>query len=82
MFYFYIFLCKDNTLYCGSTNNLVRREQAHNMGKGSKYVYSRGGGKIVYSEKFRTLSKVLKREAEIKKWTRQQKQKLIKNPPR
>ena len=78
MFFFYILRCKDESLYCGSTNDLKHREKLHNLGKGSKYVKSRGGGKIVYSEKFRTLSKALKREAEVKGWARAKKQKLIK----
>lgn len=82
MFYFYILKCKDKTLYCGMTNNLTRREQEHNTGKGSAYVRSRGGGKIIYFEKFRTLSKALKREAEVKTFTRQAKLKLIKNGKR
>jgi predicted GIY-YIG superfamily endonuclease len=40
-------------------------------------VHSRGGGKIVYSEKFRLKTKALKREAAVKKWPRAEKQKLI-----
>lgn len=79
MYYFYIFECKDKTLYCGSTKNLKDREEKHNSGKGAKYTRSRGGGKIVYSEKFATLSKALKREAEVKKWPRQKKLVLIKS---
>ena len=79
MHYFYILRCKDNSLYCGYTNNLKAREALHNSGKGSKYVKSRGGGKIVYSEKFRKLEKALKREAEVKKWAKQKKENLIKN---
>ena len=78
MHYFYILKCKDKSLYCGSTNNIKNRELMHNQGKGSKYVRSRGGGKIVYFEKFRTLGKALKREAEIKKWARIKKLALIK----
>ena len=38
MHYFYILRCKDNSLYCGYTNNLKAREALHNSGKGSKYV--------------------------------------------
>ena len=79
MYYFYILKCKDKTLYCGMTKDITRREQEHNAGKGSAYVRSRGGGKIIYFEKFRTLSKALKREAEVKTFTRQTKLKLIKN---
>jgi putative endonuclease len=79
MFYFYIFKCKDGSLYSGSTKNLKQREETHNCGKGSKYVFAHGGGKIVYHEKFRSWSKTLKREAEIKKWSRIKKLNLIKN---
>ena len=79
MHYFYILRCKDKTLYCGYTKNLKHREQMHNAGKGSAYVRSRGGGTIVYHEKFKTLGKALRREAEVKKWTRAEKLKLIKS---
>ncbi len=65
-------------MYCGYTKNLAKREQDHNSGIGSKYVRARGGGKIVYSEKFRSLSKALKREVEVKKWPRLKKLQLIK----
>jgi putative endonuclease len=78
MFYFYILKCKDGTLYSGSTNDLKLREQKHNSGKGSKYVFTRGGGKVVYSEKFRSWGKTLRREAEVKKWARIKKLNLIK----
>ncbi len=78
MFYFYILKCKDGSLYCGSAKDLVARVKKHNSGKGSKYVWSRGGGMVVYKEKFRTLSRALKREAEIKTWTRKEKIGLIK----
>lgn len=78
MFYFYIFKCKDKSLYSGVTNDLEKREVAHNSGKGSKYVWARGGGKIVYSERFRTKGKALKREAEVKKFSRKEKLDLIK----
>ena len=79
MFYFYILVCKDRTLYCGITKNLKAREKLHNTGKGSKYVFSRGGGNIIYFEKFRALSKALKREAEVKRWSRAKKLTLTQN---
>jgi len=78
MFYFYIFRCKDGTLYCGSTNNLKNREKRHNSGKGSVYVKIHGGGKIVYSERFKTLGNAMRREAQVKKWPRIKKKNLIK----
>jgi hypothetical protein len=39
----------------------------HNSGKGSAYVRSRGGGKIIYYEQFKTPGRALRREAEVKK---------------
>lgn len=78
MFYFYILKCKDGTLYSGSTKNLKNREATHNSGKGSKYVYAHGGGKIVYHEKFKSWGKALSREAEVKKYSREKKLELIK----
>lgn len=77
MYYFYLFKCKDKSLYSGITNDILKREKAHNSGKGSKYVRAHGGGKIVYSEKFRTINKALKREAEVKRFSRQEKLDLI-----
>jgi putative endonuclease len=77
MFYFYIFKCKDGSLYSGSTKDLKKREADHNAGRGSKFVKSRGGGIIVYHEKFRSWSKALKREAGVKKFSRAKKIKLI-----
>ncbi len=76
MYYFYLLKCADQTLYAGSTNNLAQRQKLHNTGKGSKYVRAHGGGKIIYSEAFRTFGKALQREAEVKKWPRSKKKTL------
>lgn len=73
MRYFYLFRCKDGTLYSGSTNNIEKREQTHNSGRGSKYIRSRGGGKMVYFEKFKTARGALRREVEVKNGERQKK---------
>lgn len=77
MYYFYIFQCNDGTFYCGSTNDLAKRELLHNTGRGAKYTRSRGGGKMVYHEQFTTKQEALKREAEVKKWPRLKKLNLI-----
>ncbi len=79
MFYIYLLQCKDDSLYCGTAKNIKVREKLHNSGQGSKYVRSRGGGKIVYTEKFPTINLALRREAEIKKWPRAKKLLLIKS---
>lgn len=79
MYYFYILRCTDSSLYCGYTKELNKRELVHNAGTGSKYVRSRGGGKVVYFEGFKSLSEALKREAQVKKFSRLKKMELIKN---
>lgn len=80
MYYFYILRCSDNSLYSGVTNDPERREEEHNESKlkASKYTRSRRPVKLVYTEKFQTLPEAMKREREIKKWTRAKKKALIK----
>lgn len=77
MFYFYILKCKDGTLYSGSCKDLAARAKKHNSGQGSKYVAAHGGGKIIYHESFRKWGSALKREAAVKKLSRQKKLELI-----
>ncbi len=78
MNYVYILLCADNTYYTGWTNDVEKRVQTHNQGKGAKYTKSRLPVKVVYIESFETKIEAMKREAEIKKLTRVNKEKLIK----
>lgn len=75
--YCYILLCSDGTLYCGYTNDLVKRVNTHNQGKGAKYTRQRIPVKLVYSEEFKTKSEALKREHQIKKLSRKEKLTLL-----
>ncbi|MDO8741745.1 MAG: GIY-YIG nuclease family protein [Candidatus Roizmanbacteria bacterium] len=78
MYYLYLLRCSDNSLYCGQTKDLQRRIEEHNSDNSkSKYTRSRRPIKLVYFEKYRTLTKALKREFEIKKMTKIQKENLI-----
>lgn len=78
MYYLYLLRCSDNSLYCGQTKDLDRRIKEHNGDNSiSKYTRARRPVKLVYFEKYRTLSKVLKREFEIKKMPKIQKEKMI-----
>ncbi len=76
-YFVYILKCKDGTLYTGITNDLAKRLEAHKKGTGARYTRSHPPEKIAYSEKYRTKSRALKREAEIKRLSRPQKLKLI-----
>jgi len=75
----YIIECEDNTYYTGYTNALNQRIKKHNQGKGAKYTRGRTPVNLVYKEEYETQSEAMKREYEIKKLTRQKKEKLIKN---
>ena len=78
MFYIYILLCSDGTLYCGSTNDLARRLHAHNHAKaGAKYTRARRPVALAYSERCRTLARARAREAELKRMTREEKLALV-----
>ena len=75
--YTYILECKDQTLYTGYTTDLDRRLKVHNEGKGAKYTKIRRPVVLVYQEMYETKSEALRREYEIKTFTRQRKLKLI-----
>lgn len=78
MNYVYILKCKDSSLYTGYTNNLEKRLNAHNEGKGAKYTKGRRPCKLVYYEEYENKGEALSREHEIKKLKRVEKLKLIK----
>ena len=69
--------CSDGTLYTGWTNDLDKRVKAHNEGKGAKYTRSRRPVSLAYFECFETKEQAMRREYEIKRFTREEKMKLI-----
>ena len=73
----YILLTERDTFYCGYTDDVEKRYQAHIEGKGAKYTRGRGPLKIVYQELCGTRSDALKRELEIKALSREKKEALI-----
>ncbi len=78
IFYVYIIRCGDGTLYTGYTNDLEARLAAHRDGKGgAKYTRGRGPLELVYKETLGSNIAAMKREREIQKQTRTQKERLI-----
>ena len=73
----YILKCSDGNLYTGISNNLSKRIDIHNSGKGAKYTKSRLPVTLVYLEHTHDKNSSLKREIEIKKLTRSEKIELI-----
>ena len=69
----YLLRCGDGSLYCGITDDVQRRLEAHRAGKGAKYTRGRGPLELVYTEQCESYSAALKREATIKKLKRPEK---------
>ncbi len=77
MYYIYILRCEDKSLYAGITTDVERRFKEHRAGTGGRYTRSHKPEKIMYREKAMTRSDALKREAEIKSWSREKKMRFI-----
>lgn len=79
MFYVYILRSSSNKLYIGQTNNLVNREhqQLSKSSKSAKYIKDGDKFHLVYSEKFKTRIESMRREKQLKGWTRAKKEALI-----
>ena len=76
----YILQSADGRYYTGYTTDLERRLKEHQSGSGGKFTRSFGAKKILYHESHPTKSSALKREAQIKGWSRQEKAALIGHP--
>ena len=77
MHFVYILQCSDNSYYTGYTTDVQRRLAEHNKGKGSRITRSKLPVVLIHREAYRTKSKALKREAQIKSWPRIKKEALI-----
>lgn len=77
MHYVYLLRCADDSLYCGETPDLATRERDHNEGRGGSYTSKRRPVQMIYAEQFASKSEALKREQQIKGWTREKKEALV-----
>ena len=77
MWQVYILRCADGTLYTGSTNDVEKRLAAHNAGRVAKYPRARRPCALVYVEEAADKGAALRREAAIKKLSRQEKLRMI-----
>jgi putative endonuclease len=76
--YCYILECSDGTYYTGWTTDPERREKHHNAGRAAKYTRGRRPVRLVYTEQQSDRSSAMRREAQIKQMSREEKAKLIK----
>ena len=77
MWYLYILRCGDGTFYTGITTDVDKRLEAHRSGRGAKYTRGRAPLEVIYRECCGTHSDALKREMEVKRLSREEKQTLI-----
>ena len=68
MFYVYLIISLDKYYhsYVGYTDNLTKRINLHNSGKGAKFTRGRKW-KLIYSKKYQTKSEAMKEEIKLKK---------------
>jgi len=76
----YLVRCSDHTLYCGISNNLNRRLQAHNSGNGARYTRSRRPLELAGVSPEMTKSEALKLEHRIKRFPANQKLQALTQP--
>jgi putative endonuclease len=76
-FHVYIIECDDGSHYVGHTRNVPKRFDTHLRGDGSSHTKRHLPEKIVYVETFESEAEAIKRERQIKKWSRAKKEALI-----
>jgi len=81
VYFVYILRTSKNTLYVGQTNNLEKRMKEHKekSQKSAKYLRMFSDFTLEYSEKLQSRTDALKREAELKKLSKGEKELLIRS---
>jgi putative endonuclease len=73
----YILRCADGTLYTGYARDPQKREHAHNNGHGARYTAGRLPVRLVYCEACKSVGEALRREYQLKRFSRAKKEWLI-----
>ena len=71
--YIYILRCADGSYYVGHTRDVDQRVVAHNAGEGASWTASRRPVTLVYQERLESQPAAVRRERQIKKWSRAKK---------
>jgi len=73
----YLLRCSDGSYYVGHTENLKNRIFLHNSGRGAVYTAVRRPVTLVFQESANSKLEAVKREKQIKRWSRAKKKALI-----
>ena len=79
--FIYILRCGDGSLYTGVAKDVERRLEQHQTGTASKYTRSHLPVTLVWRRRVLTWSRALQEEYRIKALTRDEKERLIADPP-
>lgn len=77
MYFVYMIKSLSNKLYIGITENPDNRLLTHNSKRGANFTKYLSDFKIVFLEKYGTLTDARQREVQLKKWSRIKKEFLI-----
>jgi putative endonuclease len=73
----YVLFCPDGSFYIGSAKDVRRRITLHQSGRGAKFTNDHPAVKLVYFEGPFDLTEAVRREFQLKRWSRAKKMALI-----
>jgi len=76
-YFTYIILCKNNKYYVGHSSDVGRRFDRHLHKFGAKFTSQNIPVKILWKQEFNTEIEAIRREKQIKGWSRAKKENLI-----
>ena len=77
MWHLYLIRCKDGSLYTGITTDVQRRLTDHQNHRGARRLRGRGPLKLVFSQHVGDRSLALRLERQIKRWSKTEKERLV-----
>lgn len=77
MFWVYILRCVDGSYYTGHTDNLEKRLGQHQVGEYEGYTATRCPVELAWSQECATREEALSAERQIKGWSRQKKEAMM-----
>jgi putative endonuclease len=77
-YYVYIVASRSRVLYCGITNNILRRTEQHREGSIEGFTADYKCTRLVWFERYQYVGNAINREKQIKRWRREKKIALIK----
>ncbi|MBA4391686.1 MAG: hypothetical protein C0399_12235 [Syntrophus sp. (in: bacteria)] len=73
----YILRCSNSAMYCGVTNNLEKRLEAHKSGKGSRYVRAHLPFRLVAKSPMMSKSEAMRLEYLVKQAPKKDKIEMV-----